>query len=308
MHQSAIRRALLFFAKLSIAVVVFTAGLNSQICAQDATTAKVDDYMKTEMQRQRIPGASLVVVKDGQIILAKGYGLSNVELQVPAKPETIFQSGSMGKQFTATAVMMLVEAGKLSLSDPITKYFTDAPAAWKDITVRHLLTHTAGTTDYPDDFDFRRDYTEDELLKRAEAIPLAFQPGEKWSYSNLGYVLLGILIHKVSGQFYGDVLQERVFKPLGMTTARIISEADIVPNRAAGYRLVKGELKNQEWVSPSPNTTADGALYLTVYDMAKWDAALYTEKLLKLIESGPDVDSGEAEQRQDLPRMASDGR
>jgi CubicO group peptidase (beta-lactamase class C family) len=280
MHQSAIRRASVF-AKLSIAVVVFTSGLNSQISAQDATTAKVDDYMKTEMQRQRIPGASLVVVKDGQIILAKGYGLSNVELQVPAKPETIFQSGSMGKQFTATAVMMLVEAGKLSLSDPITKYFTDAPAAWKDITVRHLLTHTAGTTDYPNDFDFRRDYTEDELLKRAEAIPLAFQPGEKWSYSNLGYVLLGILIHKVSGQFYGDFLQERVFKPLGMTTARIISEADIVPNRAGGYRLVKGELKNQEWVSPSLNTTADGALYLTVYDMAKWDAALYTEKLLK---------------------------
>jgi CubicO group peptidase (beta-lactamase class C family) len=281
MHQSAIRRALFVFAKWAIAIVCFTAGLNSQICAQEATTAKVDDYLKTEMQRQRIPGASLVVVKDGQIILAKGYGLSNVELQVPAKPETIFQSGSMGKQFTATAVMMLVEAGKLNLSDPITKYFKDAPAAWKDITVRHLLTHTAGTTDYPDDFDFRRDYTEDDLLKRAEAIPLAFQPGEKWSYSNLGYVLLGILIHKVSGQFYGDFLQERVFKPLRMTTARIISEADIVPNRAAGYRLVKGELRNQEWVSPSLNTTADGALYLTVYDMAKWDAALYTEKLLK---------------------------
>jgi CubicO group peptidase (beta-lactamase class C family) len=281
MHQSATRRALFSFAKLSIAVVVFSAGLNSQICAQDATTAKIDDYMKREMQRQRIPGASLLVVKDGQIILAKGYGLSNVELQVPAKPETIFQSGSMGKQFTATAVMMLVEAGKLNLSDPITKYFTDAPAAWKDITVWHLLTHTAGTTDYPDDFDFRRDYTEDELLKRAKAIPLAFQPGEKWSYSNLGYVLLGILIHKVSGQFYGDVLQERVFKPLEMTTARIISEAEIVPNRAAGYRLVKGQLNNQEWVSPTLNTTADGALYLTVYDMAKWDAALYTEKLLK---------------------------
>ncbi len=249
--------------------------------AQDAVTAKVDDYVKAEMQRQRIPGLSLAVVKDGQIVLAKGYGLANVELQVPAKPETIFQSGSMGKQFTATAVMMLIEEGKLSLDDKISKYFTDAPASWQNITVRHLLTHTAGTTDYPRDFDFRLDYTEDELLKRAEAIPLAFQPGEKWSYSNLGYVMLGILIHKVSGKFYGDFLQERVFHPLGMTTARIISEADIVPNRAAGYRLVKGELKNQDWVSPSLNTTADGALYLTVYDMAKWDAALYTEKLLK---------------------------
>jgi len=281
MHPSTTCRTLLHLAKLIIAVAALTVGLNSPIHGQDGSAAKVDDYMKAEMQRQRIPGASLAVVKDGQIILAKGYGLANVEHQVAVKPETIFQSGSMGKQFTATAVMMLVAAGKLNLSDPITKYFTDAPDTWKNITVRHLLTHTAGTTDYPRDFDFRRDYTEDELLKRAEAIPLAFQPGEKWSYSNLGYVLLGILIHKVSGQFYGDFLQDHVFKPLGMTTARIISEADIVPNRAAGYRLVKGELKNQDWVSPTLNTTADGALYLTVYDMAKWDAALYTEKLLK---------------------------
>jgi CubicO group peptidase (beta-lactamase class C family) len=265
------------FATIAISLLL----LIMPCAAQDAVTAKVDEYVKAEMQRQHIPGLSLAVIRDGRIILAKGYGLANVEHQAPAKPETIFQSGSMGKQFTATAVMMLVEEGKLSLADSITKYFTDAPEAWQKITVRHLLTHTAGTTDYSRDFDFRRDYTEDELLKRAEAIPLAFQPGEKWSYSNLGYVLLGILIHKVSGKFYGDFLQERVFQPLGMTTARIISEADIVPNRAMGYRLVKGELKNQDWVSPTLNTTADGALYLTVYDMAKWDAALYTEKLLR---------------------------
>jgi CubicO group peptidase (beta-lactamase class C family) len=281
MSPFTIRRVSLLSAKLLIALAALAVGPISKTQAQDGATAKVDAYLKAEMQRQRIPGASLAVIKNRHIILAKGYGLANIEHQVPSKPETIFQSGSMGKQFTATAVMMLIEAGKLSLSDPITKYFTNAPETWKKITVRHLLTHTAGTTDYPDDFDFRRDYTEAELLKRAEAIPLAFQPGEKWSYSNLGYVLLGILIHRVSGQFYGDFLQERVFKPLGMTTASIISEADIVPNRAAGYRLVKGELKNQEWVSPSLNTTADGALYLTVFDMAKWDAALYTEKLLK---------------------------
>ena len=246
-----------------------------------AETNRIDQLVNVEMRSQKIPGLSVAVLQQGQLSLAKGYGLANVELRALATAETIYQSGSMGKQFTATAVMMLVEAGKLNLSDPITKYFTEAPDTWKNITVRHLLTHTAGTTDYPNDFDFRRDYTEDELLKRAEAIPLSFLPGEKWSYSNLGYVLLGILIHKVSGQFYGDFLQDRVFQPLRMNTARIISEADIVPNRAAGYRLVKGELKNQDWVSPSLNTTADGALYLTVYDMAKWDAALYTEKLIK---------------------------
>ena len=200
MYISNLRRTLLSASKLIFMFAALAAGSNLLIVAQDTTT-KVDAYMNAELQRQHIPGASLAVIKDGRIILAKGYGLANVELQVPVKPETIFQSGSMGKQFTATAVMMLVEAGKLSLSDPITKYFTDAPESWKHITIRHLLTHTAGTTDYPKDFDFRRDYTEDELLKRAEAIPLAFQPGEKWSYSNLGFVLLGILIHRVSGQF-----------------------------------------------------------------------------------------------------------
>jgi CubicO group peptidase (beta-lactamase class C family) len=251
------------------------------IAAQDGVTTKVDSFVASEMQKQHIPGVSVAVIKDGQIVLAKGYGLANVEHHVAVKPETIFQSGSVGKQFTATAVMMLVQEGKVNLDDKISKYFADTPATWQNITIRHLLTHTAGTTDYPNDFDFRRDYTEDELLKRAEAIPLAIQPGEKWSYSNLGYVLLGILIHKVSGEFYGDFLLERVFKPLGMTTARIISEADIIPNRSGGYRLVKGQLKNQDWVSPSLNTTADGALYLTVYDMARWDAALTTEKLLK---------------------------
>jgi CubicO group peptidase (beta-lactamase class C family) len=176
---------------------------------------------------------------------------------------------------------MLVEEGKLSLDDKITKYFPDGPQAWQNITVQHLLSHTSGMTDYPQDFDLRRDYTEDELYQRIKPIPLAFQPGEKWSYSNLAYVMLGILIHKVSGKFYGDFLQERVFKPLEMTTACVISEADIVPNRASGYRVVNRELKNQDWVSPSLNTTADGALYLSIYDMAKWDAALYTEKLLK---------------------------
>jgi len=113
------------------------------------------------------------------------------------------------------------------------------------------------------------------------AIPLAFAPGTKWKYSNLGYLTLGLLIHRVTGKFYGDVLEERIFQPLGMQTTRIMSEADIIPNRAAGYRMVKGQVKNQEWVSPTLNTTADGSLYFTILDLAKWDAALYTEKLLK---------------------------
>jgi CubicO group peptidase (beta-lactamase class C family) len=241
----------------------------------------VDDWVKSEMTRQHIPGVALLVSRAGQPILTKGYGMANLELQVPVKPETIFQSGSVGKQFTATAVMMLVEEGKISLEDPLTKFFPDAPAAWKQVTIRELLSHTAGFTDYPKNFDMRKDYTEQDLLKIVEAIPLAYPPGTKWSYSNLGFLTLGLVIHKVSGEFYGDFLQERIFKPLGMNSTRIISEADIIPNRAAGYVLVKGEIKNQEWVSSKLNTTADGSLYFNILDLAKWDEALYTEKLLK---------------------------
>ena len=249
--------------------------------AQNGLESSIDQFIRAEMERQKIPGVSLAVVRDGKPMLVKGYGFANLEHQVPVKPETIFQSGSVGKQFTATAIMLLVEEGKIGLDEKISKYLGEVPEGWKNITIRHLLSHTGGMTDYPRDFDFRKDYSEDDLLKRSKEVPVAFAPGEKWAYSNLGYVTLGIIINKVSGKFYGDFLQERVFKPLGMTTARIISEADIVPNRAAGYRLDKGELKNQGWVSPSLNTTADGALYLTVHDMMKWDEALRSGKILK---------------------------
>jgi len=264
------------FAALAVGLI-FSARLMAAEPAADAVARLV----RAEMQQQHIPGLTLLVSRNGKPVRAEGYGLANIELNVPTQPESIFQSGSMGKQFTATAVMMLVEAGKVGLEDPLTKYFPDAPASWKQVTVRELLSHTAGFTDYPKDFDFRKDYTEEDLLKIVEAIPLAYPPGTRWDYSNLGFLTLGVLIHKVTGQFYGDFLQERIFRPLGMSTTRVMSEADIVPNRCAGYRLVNGQIKNQDWVSPTLNTTADGALYFSIQDLAKWDAALYTEKLLK---------------------------
>ncbi|HMS09943.1 MAG TPA: serine hydrolase domain-containing protein [Pyrinomonadaceae bacterium] len=248
--------------------------------AQPAPEAAVDNFVKAEMERKKIPGVSVAVIKDGKPAVVKGYGLANIEHNVPVKPETIFQSGSVGKQFTAFAVMLLVEEGKIRLDEPIGKYLGDVPETWAKITVRHLLTHTGGMTDYPRDFDFRKDYTEDDLLKTIKETPLAFAPGEKWQYSNFGFVTLGIVIRKVSGKFYGDFLAERVFKPLGMTTARVISERDIVPNRSAGYVLRNGEVKNQEWVSPTLNTTADGALYLSILDMIRWEEALAGRKLL----------------------------
>jgi CubicO group peptidase (beta-lactamase class C family) len=234
-----------------------------------------------EMAKQHIPGLALLVSRKGVPIRTEGFGLANVELNVPVKPETIFQSGSIGKQFTAAGVMLLVEEGKIGLNDPLAKYFDSGPSWWRDVTIRELLSHTAGFTDYPKDFDLRKDYTEDELIKIVESIPPAYPPGTNWKYSNLGYVTLGVLIHKVSGQYFGDFLQERVFKPLRMSTTRIVSEADIIPNRAAGYVLDKGQLKNQEWVSPSANSTADGSLYFSILDLAKWDATLYTERVLK---------------------------
>jgi len=271
-----------FFMKLRWTVLfAFFVLLAANQLGVAQTSDAVDDYVRGEMQKQHIPGLALLVSRNGKPVRAQGYGFSNVELQVPVKPETVFQSGSVGKQFTATAVMILVEQGKVSLEDPLTRFFPDAPASWTKVTVRELLSHTAGFTDYPNSFNFRKDYTEAELLKIVEGIPLAYEPGTKWSYANLGYLTLGLLIHKVTREFYGDFLQQRIFRPLGMTTTRIISEADIIANRAAGYRLVKGELKNQEWVAPMINTTADGSLYFSILDLAKWDAALYTEKLLK---------------------------
>src|SRR5579872_7110944 len=198
-----------------------------------AQSDAVGEYVRGEMQKEHIPGLSLLVAKNGKIVRAEGFGLANVELQAPVKPESIFQSGSVGKQFTATAVMMLVEEGKIGLDDPLTQYFPDAPASWKEVTVRQLLSHTAGFGDYPKDFNFRKDWSEEEELKLIESIPLAYPPGTSWAYSNFGYVTLGILIHRVSGEFYGDFLQRRIFRPLGMQSARIISEADIVPNRSA---------------------------------------------------------------------------
>ena len=250
---------------------------------------RVDALVGAEIREQKIPGLALAVLRDGKAVKAQGYGMANVELDVAVKPETIFQTGSVGKQFTATAVMMLVEEGKVGLDDKLSKYLAGTPVSWKDVTVRNLLTHTSGIADYTDDkytkagglINLRGDYTEEQLYQKLVHLPLDFETGTKWKYCNTGYVLLGFVIHKVTGKFYGDFLQERIFRPLGMSATRIISERDIVPNRASGYELVKGEIKNQGWVSATLNTTADGALYTNVVDLGKWDAALYTEKLLK---------------------------
>ena len=246
------------------------------VTAQSATPIdSVDRYVAAELARQRIPGLSIAVLRGDSVLLARGYGFANVEHDVPATDSTIFQSGSVGKQFTAAAVVMLSEDGRLGLDDPITKYLPEGGEAWRGITVRHLLTHTSGIPDYADStLDYRRPYSEQDLVRLATSLPLQFPPGERWSYSNTGYLLLGAVIRKVTGKFYGDFLRDRIFEPSGMPTARVISESDIVRHRAAGYELVDGKLQNQSWVSPELNTTADGSLYLSVRDLSAWAIAL----------------------------------
>jgi CubicO group peptidase (beta-lactamase class C family) len=250
--------------------------------------ASIDDFVGSELKRQKIPGLALGVYERGRIVLAKGYGLANVELSVPVRPETVFQSGSTGKQFVSVAIMMLAEERKLSLDDSIARYFPDSPVTWKPIRIRNLLSHTSGLSEYESDertgpkgeFYLRLDFTEDELLRKVEALPIEWPAGSQWDYRNTNYLLLGYVIRKVTGEPYIEFLRERIFNPLGMTSTRLISERDIILNRSSGYELEDGRLRNQEWVSPTFNSTADGALYFNVTDLARWDGALYTNRLL----------------------------
>ncbi len=264
---------------LVAALVTLSSAGNAPLA--DDLGGRIDAFVQAEMTRQHVPGVAVGIVRGGAVYKAQGYGYANVEHMVPVGPETIFQSGSLGKQFTAAGIMLQVERRRLALDDSIAKFFPGAPASWTPIQVRHLLTHTSGIPDYTEGtIDLRRDYTEDDFVTFAFGLPLEFPAGSRWKYSNTGYVLLGAIIRKVSGRFYGDVLSDEIFKPLGMKTTRVISEADIVPHRAAGYRLDNGELKNQEWVSPSLNTTADGALYLSVRDLIAWDAGVRAREVL----------------------------
>jgi CubicO group peptidase (beta-lactamase class C family) len=252
--------------------------------AGDGPQAAVDRYLQSEMRRQNIPGMSLAVVKNGKPLYIKSYGVATLEHDVRAQPQTVYQIGSIGKQFTAVAVMMLANEHKLNVDDPLSKYLPEVPASWNEVTLRLILNHQSGIPQFttPDEqrLDLRHEYTDLELIALASQ-PLAFEPGTDASYSDTGYVLLGIVINRVTGMFYGDFLHQRVFAPLGMSRTRIISDADIVRDRASGYEKGdRGELHNQSYVSAALNRTADGSLYSTVLDLAKWDRALYGDTLL----------------------------
>jgi CubicO group peptidase (beta-lactamase class C family) len=269
---------------LTLLFVALSLGFAQNTLDPDISKA-IDTYVNEQLSENGIPGVSLAVVQDGKVVYAKGYGYANIEHEVAAKPETVYQLASVSKQFTAAGVMLLVEDGKIALDESIRTYLPDAPESWQNITVRQVLNHTAGLDDYGADFDLLQPKTEEEMLNYIYQSELIFEPGSKFSYSNIGYMTLSILITKVSGQSFGDFMTERIFAPLDMTATTVISEQDIVMNRAQGYELEAGEdnqpsVKNQTWVNPTLNSFGDGAFYSTVLDMAKWDAALYGTDIL----------------------------
>src|SRR5688572_26997496 len=217
-----------------VSLACATAWLSLPLAAQVSQLDPISRYVEGEMKRQQIPGLSVAIVRADSILLARGYGFANLEHRVPASDSTVYQSGSLGKQFTATAVGMLAGQGRLGVNDPIIKWLPEGKGVWDSVTVRQLLTHTSGIPNYTDSLiDLRKDYTEEQLVRLAASQPLDFPTGTSWSYSNTGYLLLGVLIHRVTGRFYGDILHDLLFAPLKMQT-RVISEADVVPHRAAG--------------------------------------------------------------------------
>lgn len=272
------KKSLPFVALLLVAVSALHANAAS-------VQESIDGYLQAEMRRQKIPGLSLAVVKDGRPFYVKSYGVATLEHPVPALPQTVYQIGSIGKQFTAVAVMMLANEHRLNLDDPLSKYLPEVPPSWNGVTLRLMLNHQSGipqfTTPPRQLLDLAHDYTDIELIQLAASQPLDFEPGTNVSYSDTGYVLLGFVINRVAGQFYGDLLQQRVFAPLGMIRTRVISDTDIIVDRASGYEKTSdGTLRNQTAVSPALNRTADGSLYSTVLDLMKWDRALDGDAVL----------------------------
>jgi CubicO group peptidase (beta-lactamase class C family) len=244
---------------------------------------EIDEYIKLRIAKEHLPGLSLAVVRNGRVVKLKGYGYADLEFRVPASPETVYQIGSITKQFTAAAILLLAQENRINLEDSISKCILGTPETWKDITIRDLLTHTSGLPREgipTSDKTMFADYTEEELLKSAMGLPLLSPPGAKYSYGNLEYDLLAIVIERVTGRPYADFLQERIFRPLGMASTRVDDRRAIVPNRARAYLWTSGNLQRCEpQVSPTM-FIGSGSMISTVADLAKWDEALNSDALL----------------------------
>ncbi len=233
-----------------------------------AHAAPLDDLVRSEIQNRHIPGLSLAVVKENQLVASRGYGLANIETATPATPQTVYKIASLSKAFIADAILLLAQDGKLSLDDPARKYLTDAPPIWHDITIRQLLNHTSGIVRDPTDYHPYDPQPVMEVIRNAYTLPLAAPPGEKMLYSNLGYYVLAEIVSRASGTPWDNYIAQYFFVPAGMTTARLTT-SDIVPNRAAGYHWADGAWHNAEdWIAVRPS----GAFLSSVQDMSRWEA------------------------------------
>jgi len=268
--------------------------------APAASLAEKVDRLMAPWSQGGTPGAALLVIREGQIVLKKGYGLANLESQKPITPDTAFLLGSVTKQFTAMAVMMLAERGKLKYDDPLSQFFPGFPPYARKITVRHLLHHTAGFPEYEDLFleggKLDKDYprsaktprskfeptSKDALALLAQVKAPRFAPGEKHEYSNSGYVLLAQIIEKVSGQSFAQFLRQNIFQPLGMNRSLLYDETrPPVPNVATSYTLKDGVYRDIDY-TPLNAIYGEDNIYSTLEDLYLWDQALYTEKLVKV--------------------------
>lgn len=247
---------------------------------------QIDLFVKGKMREYGIPGLSLAVVRDGKIVYLRGYGIANLELSVPVTEKTSFSLASITKTFTAILTMALVEDGRVSLDDPISKHLSGLPDIWKPITVRQLLSHTSGIPSFatlekaPCPVGKTvRDYTREDVLKEVSCFPLEFLPGERFAYGDTNYHLLGMIIERVSGKSFESFLYECVLDPLGMKDTRNTNYADLIPNRASGYSVRNGLVKNSDRFEI--DEFANGSLISTAVDMAKFEGAFTTEKVLK---------------------------
>lgn len=244
---------------------------------------RIDDLAEKHLKRNNAPALSLAVLKEGAVIKAKGYGVANLELKVPATAETVYQLASVTKQFTATGVMLLVEEGKVRLTDPIGKHVKGLPEAWSNITVRHLLSMTSGLKDYLSIVPPKRgreDFTYEQIVDLIRDEPVNFAPGERYQYSNSNYILLAMLIRSISGKSYDGFLAEKVWGPLGMRATQRDNPSDVIPNRAGLYEWQSNKFENVRFLSPTLWNNGDGGLISTVLDLGKWDAALYGDRIL----------------------------
>ena len=226
-------------------------------------------------------GVVLIAI-NGRPVFRKAFGLANRESGIANTPGAEFRIGSITKQFTALAILQLAEAGKLSIEDPISKFVEGAPPAWRDVTVRHLLTHTSGIPDFAamPETETWTDRSSDDLVRLVGARPLEAAPGARFQYDNTGYVLLGVIVQKVSGQALGDYLRTHLFTPLGMRRTGFVSDR-VIPHRASGYTKDGAGWHAAGWLSQVRQSGA-GALYSTVDDLLRWDQALYDPKRVGL--------------------------